>query len=187
MHADCIGQSLFAFGELSANAFLATKCQIGMGIGVVADGVFGNGDAARNLRLGGGVLADEKECRFHIVLREHVEKIQGMWIVRAVVEGERQLLGVGEAVQRLAEQFRLGRDGAVAGDTCRSQSCCSRDPSEHAAILIQSCFGEGRDDVSTALFSALRCVAVTMRKARPWWKPLRLRTSAATMRGDSPS
>jgi len=89
-------------------------------VGVIANGVSSGGDATRDIRLGGYVLADKEERRFHVVLGEHVKKMQRVRIVGAVVVGERELLGVGEAVERPAEQLGLGRNGAIAGGTSGS-------------------------------------------------------------------
>src|SRR5438132_1066307 len=76
---------------------------------------WGGAGAAAGFRRGGEVLAGEEECGFPIVLGQHVEQVQRVRVVGAVVVGERELFGVGEAMQRLAEEPRLGRDSAVTG------------------------------------------------------------------------
>ena len=97
-----------------------------MAPGVIADEVSGVGDAANELRLGLGKLADHEERGAHIVLGEDVEQTRRPGGVGAVVEGEGELAGAARRDERPAKDLRGGPQGGI-GEPADAKPGCAGD------------------------------------------------------------
>src|SRR5580700_5096399 len=84
-----------------------------MGHGVVADNVSGLVDGANDV----GPLADEapdhEEAGAELMLGEDFEQLVGTGIVGAIVEGERDLIGIAVGNESGTEELRPGREGGI--------------------------------------------------------------------------
>ena len=105
--------------------------------GVVADDVACIYDLAGDVRALLNVASDQKKSCVHLVLRENLQKAQGVGIVRAVVVGEREQFRPGrEACEGAAVPLSGGRHGLVtSGNRGGSGGCGGEHGSEHGRIL----------------------------------------------------
>ncbi len=104
--------------------------------GVVADGVALAGDALDHVRVFGGVLADQEEGRAHALLRQRRQHLRGGRRMRAVVEGQYDLV-IGER-QRLRE--------ALQSDARRGPGIDAQHPRGAERVLARAVRGLGRGD-----------------------------------------
>src|SRR5271167_957752 len=100
--------------------------------GVVAYDMASIYDLARDLGTLLHIASDEEKSRVHIVLREDFQQAQRVWIVGAVVVGERELLRSRDnACERAAVPLAGGRHGLISRGRQRDGGGCSKDGSEH--------------------------------------------------------
>ena len=86
-----------------------------MAVRVVANLVSRGQDGAGNLRTPADILADKKKSRFGFMLRQHVQQVEGVRIVGAIVKGKRHLIGIAAMRERAAIKLRARRHGGVSG------------------------------------------------------------------------
>ena len=103
---------------------------------MIADDVSGVGDFAGNVGALADVASDHEEGRADIVPGEHVEEFQRVWVVRAVVVGERDLLAsAGEAGERAAEPLAGRCHGLIAERDRSGRRGDSGEKGKHGEIV----------------------------------------------------
>ena len=73
---------------------LRHRADVRMGEAVVADLVAFVPDAPHEIGISLGVLSDEKERRFHVVLLQLIEHLGGIWLGRTVIDRQRNESGL---------------------------------------------------------------------------------------------
>src|SRR5271166_4367000 len=85
-------QSLMAIGQLGAGLRFRLENEQWMRYRVIADDVSRRRDGARDVGPLANITSDHEERRRHVVLRQHVEQVKRVRIVRPIIIGERNLL-----------------------------------------------------------------------------------------------
>ena len=121
-HAGIVERAL-AILQFPANHAAMAENQVGVGVRVVADGVAGGGDGARDLGALLDKAADHEKRRVNIMARQHVEQVKGVRIVGAVVEGQGQPAGrAALSDEGAAVELRPRGHGVVAGGDGRRRA-----------------------------------------------------------------
>ena len=112
-------------GELGTDAGGGLPCEPGVGHGVVADEMSGDGYGAGELGALTDEAADHEEGGAYVVAGKDFEEALGGGGVGAVVVGEGDLLWAGRGDEGGAEELRAGREGGVGeGSGGGDHGCC---------------------------------------------------------------
>ena len=107
--------SLMSVHQLEAQAPCRSKNQVGMVVCMVADGVSRVANSAGDVRALANVFADHKKRGPRAVVRQDVEQMKSMRIVRAIVEGQSHFRWIVAVRERPAVKLRGRRHGSVSG------------------------------------------------------------------------
>ena len=117
--ADGVFESLVAGAEFFADDAGGEEAQPGMGLSVVADKMTGSVDAANDLGALANEAANHEEAGAGVVLGQELEKLVGRNVVRPVVVGEGNFVGVVARDDGVAEELRAGAKSSVGEGEAR--------------------------------------------------------------------
>jgi hypothetical protein len=134
---DRVLQGHVAARELLSNVAAAPQAQYRMSEGVIANHVSGFDQFTDQVRPLLNIAPNSKKSCAHIVLRKYVKQAQGVRIVGAVIESERDLLGAaGQPDECSAIPLSCGRHGLIAGcNECPGSRRPGEYGWEHGAIV----------------------------------------------------
>jgi len=122
MLADCVLQRLAAVEELLARLRFRLEDEPRMREGVIADDMSCLRYCAGNVGALPHIAADHEERCLHAMLRQHVEQVKRVRIVRPVVVGQGDLPASPDSMsERLSEPLARRRHGLVTR-SCRGGS-----------------------------------------------------------------
>ena len=99
--------------QFFTHSFRGLKQKHGMSRGMVADKVTGGVNSADNLRTLADETADQKKSGADVVHGEDVQQLKCIWVVGAVIIGEREFVRVTTANDGVAENLRSGPHGGI--------------------------------------------------------------------------
>lgn len=120
-----VGEGALAAFEFRADAVGVLAGEIGVHVGVVAEGVAGFGDAAGELGMSADVVADEEKGCGDVCAGKQIEQGGGVAVAGAVVVGEGEGVVLGVGIGRIDEggaEELGGRPAGGVGDAARDEA-----------------------------------------------------------------